>query len=371
MSRLGSSGTWPGLRHRVAPDRLPYRINLLPSRAATLIFLVFGCVWTGITLSYLVAVAPGSAAALLFVALFPLVGLGLVGWSLCTLLSKREAVFGRDGVEVFARSPFGAESWRQDYSAFKGVLHREHRVKRKSGSTTYQIIELLHEDPDRTLPLLVEASRKMPREAWERYAKWLDLPALTDSGDGLVARDSADLDKSVRELAAEGKVALHLEAAEGPPPAGLAVASEQKDGEDRLRVTLTAGRVPLWFTAVFSAFPALFIVVGVLEESPLALFGLLMTAVGIATAVYDRRSPRRILISRRRLVVVDAWQKRAPEKLSFDLDEVESITVQSSRNKGKGLLIASDRTQVHVGGGLSRAALAWLQNYLTAAIATA
>ncbi len=336
-----------------------------------MIFLVFGAIWLAVTLPSLAGIDLSFAPALIFVALFPLIGIGMIAWSLYTLLSKREAIFGRDGVEVVGRSPFGREKWWQAYSGFKGVLHREHTVSRKNSTTTYQIIELLHDEPDKTLPLLVEASKAMPRDAWERYAKWLDLPALEDSADGLITRDHADLDKSVRELAAEGKIAPRLEAV-GPPPKGLRVARESAGGEDRLRVTLTAGRVPAWFIVLFCSVPAVVLVVGIMQSLVMAAFGLLFIGAAAWMFLHDRRNPREILISRARLSVTDAWQKRPAEELSFALDEIESLAIRRARsNIGKDIVIAGDRTQVQIGGGLSQEALGWLKDYLTAAVATA
>lgn len=378
MSLSGSSGArarsgnWRGLRHRVTPDRLPDRVNLKPPRWATMIFAVFGAVWTAFSLPLVAQIGSGPSAALIFAALFPVIGLGMIAWSLYTLLSKREALFGRDGVEVVGRTPVAREKWWQPYSSYKGVLHREHVVNRKNGSTTYQIVELLHDEPGKTLPLLVEASRKMPREAWERYAKWLDLPALEETAGGVITRDHGDLDKSVRELAAEGKIAPRLEAAAGPPPKGLQVVKDRLDGEDCLRVTLTAGRMPLWFIALFCSVPAVVLVVGLMDSLGLAAFALLFIAGAVATFVYDRRATREITVTRTRLSVTDPWQKRAAEKMSFDLNEIESIAIRRARsNIGKDIVIASDRTQVQIGSGLSQEALGWLQNYLTAAITTA
>ena len=80
MSRSASSDTriykrnWRGLRHRVVPDQVPSRVSLKPPRWTTLIILVFGAVWLAFTLPQLAQVDLSSAPALVFVALFPLIG---------------------------------------------------------------------------------------------------------------------------------------------------------------------------------------------------------------------------------------------------------------------------------------------------------
>jgi len=138
--------------------------------------------------------------------LFPGAGLVLALFAVVALYERRQVTFERDGVRVEGRSLAGPERWALPYGAYRGVLHREHVERRKNSTTTYQIIEMLHEDPGKTLPLSVEAAAEVPRDRWEGYARALGLPALERSGDELVGREAADLDKSLRTLADEGKL---------------------------------------------------------------------------------------------------------------------------------------------------------------------
>ena len=107
---LARSSYWGGKSIRATPDASQQRIDLTPPRLQSLVMLGFGVVWLIFTSSGLSEVGWDAGFALIFLALFPLIGVGLIAWSLRKLLSKREAVFGPDGVEVTGHSlAFGQE----------------------------------------------------------------------------------------------------------------------------------------------------------------------------------------------------------------------------------------------------------------------
>lgn len=183
MAELGSRD-WHSVRVKVDLSIPPRTVDLSPKRGGAVVQIVFGIAWTVFIWSMLIDVRQEDLPVLLFAMPFSLIGLGLALNGLATLRRKRSAVFR--GVEVEGRGLWGAESWYQPYTAFRGVLHREEVVKRKNSSTTYQIVELLHDDPKRCVLLYVRPTTKLPRERWENYARLLKLPARGNSGRELV-----------------------------------------------------------------------------------------------------------------------------------------------------------------------------------------
>lgn len=384
ITRFARPRGWERFSVNVEPGVPNQRINLKPKTANTLNLAGGGIFVLGIVVFVFFGESDGAPSLdfLIFASVLGLFGAGLIVWSLMIMLSKREVLFGHDGVEVTGRSIFGTEEWQELYSGYKGVLHREKSVSQgqNRGSTLYQILELFHDDPAKSLPLLVEPSRTMPRDAWEAYAKWFGLPAMIKQGREMVARAHGDLDKSISELVAEGKIETRFDFSDAPLPKGLYVAKESNEDGDCLRVTITVPRIHIALKALFCAIPAsfglpfiFFVFLWIAKEVNIVvllftgLWPLLFIGLGYNWHMRDKRAQRDILISRTKLVVTDK------SETSFGLSEIEAITLNLSRHQigGKGIIIAADRTHVEVGGGLSKAAKIWLKDYLTSAVATA
>ncbi len=370
MAEIGSTD-WHSVRVKVDLSALPTTVELSPSRAGAVVQIVFGTAWTFFVWSMFGEVRQQDLPVLFFAVPFSLIGLGMALYGLAILRRTRSVVFRGDGVEVEGRSLWGSESWYQPYTAFKGVLHREEVVKTKNSSTTYQIIELLHDDPKRCVLLYVRPTTKLPRERWESYARLLELPALEAGAAGVVERDHGDLDKSLKDLVEEGKV-THAFDPQAEAPRGLYV---ERSDADSLKVVITAGRYPVWFLALFMfAGAAMMVGAFFIEQNPFGLFGagLLFGGLPGYMLIRDRAAGREISLDRRRLTVTDALRSNRHSRNGLMLDEIESIAIRPARgNSGRELVIASDRGPIHVGLGLSIEALTWLKDFITAAIATA
>jgi hypothetical protein len=355
------------------------RINLMPKRRSILNGVAAGVVMTGIS-TYEAISSLDDLITLVFCAGFFVGGIVLSAGSVILLLSKRVAVFGNNAVEVTGHSTFRKEAWREPYSGYKGVLHRETSVSRggaDDGEVFYQIIELSHADPEKNVPLLVERSESMPRDAWEAYAKWLHLPAMTTIEGEMTTRELEDLDKSIAELAADGKIAPRQDFSDAPPPKGLHVVRENSGGGESLRVDITVPRAHLVVRLLVCGVPTVFCLIltaiGMADAITLlatlgGLGALVFIVLGFEWARRDKRARRDILITRTKLTVTDPWQGWPLHQQTFDLSEIETITLQP---RGAGLMIARDQTQIDIGAGLSKEALMWLKDYLTSAVATA
>lgn len=86
--------------------------------------------------------------------------------------------FHDEFVEVTHRAIFGTRSWRTPYREFKGVRARLQKLKPEMGRKSYYIIELVHDDTSKTLPLYAERLKTPPQDHLEHYAEILDVPIL-------------------------------------------------------------------------------------------------------------------------------------------------------------------------------------------------
>lgn len=106
------------------------------------------------------------------------------------------------------------ESWVEPLTEYEGVLWHEETVSRhRAGGksrrdSTFQIIELRHgKDRDRNVNIYTSLEAKGMRPRWEAAAGAFNLPALRDTGDGkILRRESGDLNKTLRQLAHEGRL---------------------------------------------------------------------------------------------------------------------------------------------------------------------
>lgn len=154
-----------------------------------------------------------------------------------TLIRTETIRIDRDGVEVEIKGPVRTTRWREKLSAYSGVRRRTVSERPGAGRrpcrVTLHVVELAHADDDKTIRLYAAATEDGVRAKWEQAARILGLPALDETATGTVARAPEDLDKSIRDLAREGKVAADFETAE-PPPRGI---DWERDGNE-LHVTI-------------------------------------------------------------------------------------------------------------------------------------
>ena len=363
--------SWPLVRVDANLTFLPQTLDLSPPRSAAVILMLFGLFWIGIAIVSLRDVTTPQTGEFAILAAGALIGLSIIGWATTLLFRRHIAVLSDDGVEVTQRSLFGAKAWYEPYRAYKGVLRRKVVVRTKNSSRTYQVIELLHEDRDKCVPLFIRQTKEQPRSQWEGYAERLELPALEIEDGGLSARQHDELDKSLRERVADGAVS-HAFDPDERPPAGLEVT---RDHADSFTIAITAPRFPLWFFGIFVVIGLGLIGASLLggdDSVMMFLAGLLFGGFPLYLLYRDRTTSRAIRLDRQRLTVEDPMRgkKRGTGSLAFD--QIESITLRTEKGSiGSELVIAGDAGEIAIGSGLSREALDWLKNFLVAAIATA
>ena len=372
FSAFADETPWLG-RVDVDLTTLPRTVDLSGSRMAAVVMVIFAGGWTFIAVSIFASFSDAPVFVSLFAAIFPLVGLAFLVSGIRLLLRRRVVKFDRSGVSVQERKLLSETEWHARYSEYEGVLLREHTRRGKNSSTTYHIIELKHPDPTTTLPLHIRSGTEPPRSAWEGYCHQLGLPALRRTADGITEREVGDLNRTLKTLADEGKIEAAYDPNE-PVPDGLSVATVHGPGGEELQVTILANRIPRRIRALFFVFPAIFIVVGVVQPAawPMSLFGALFICGAHLIFRRSSKSPRTIKLTRDALTVSDSSFLLQEHDATFRLDDVENLSIQHSRSGvGLELRISSDRDEVSAGHGLKHEALDWLRRYITAAIVSA
>jgi hypothetical protein len=359
-------GAWISRRPHIAAERLPLDVDLSPSRLGATILCVAGVfvLWSGREFMgdifraeelFLVAIA----------SVFPLIGVGLIVAGLVQMYRRQHVRFGDTGVEVSERNLTGLRRWSAAYSEYAGVLQREHTVRRKNSSTTYQIIQLCHADPTYDLPLHVEPGYVAPRERWEGWAARLRLPALQIDDDRITGRPADTLDHSLAEQLRAGHTTAGMGI--GSPPESINI------GEDGtgLRIDLKHTRLPLAWYAVFALIPAVFVAVGTFDPEglPAMVVGLVFLGIIGWLAWKDSASPRAIRLTRDTVENLDEWRWHGADAETLNAADIEIVRIHQSSKGGRVVAVESDRGSMHLGQGLSREDLTWLRDFLIAEIA--
>lgn len=298
----------------------------------------------------------------------------------------------RDMVRIVETGPF-ADNWEEPLSAYEGVL-RETEVYEpgfldRSTGYTYHRVVLLHPDRKRTLRLYTSHKDDGIRKVWEDAARALGLPALHETPDGTVSRSPKDLDKSVRQLAAEGKLSVDFDA-DTPPPRGITW--EQVDSE--MRVTLSLGAKSYGRDAIKIVVGALAVLVatagflaGVLEYATTVAgtgrdAAILAWLVGGVLVVAGGRGLSLDAIGKRHIVITPgelSYFRKTPfgvfGRKSIPLHELENLRrapaspiflagiLPVSSTRHRRLLIESDTTKISV-GGLGEPQVRWLRQFI-------
>lgn len=157
-----------------------------------------------------------------------LIGLGLIAGSLFSFSRyKRISFDGREFTITYAPS-FGIKHRvTEPLDNYIGVRLRVLFLQTGLFNRSRYIIDLYHRDSDKIIPLYITTNNRNIRNIWESYAKMFKMPALSVGDRGLVQREYTDLDKSLQELSAAGKLPF-IAGGKFPAPQTLEI-KEKKD----------------------------------------------------------------------------------------------------------------------------------------------
>jgi len=421
----------PTVRPRGDTDRLPMELDISSSLGAAIPRIIVGAIFAVLGFNYIGGFAePGQFGSVIGLAfqfapiIIMVAGLGLFARGVIMLADRRTARIEDGQVTVSGKSLLGSENWSEPLSAYDGVRWREIVVQRRTGLSSgssssnrpsvYQVLDLKHPDPARCVPLYVtrlkagahqklehltellqtaakdgarpnlgdfEKLDELPatdrtRQKWEHFARLLGVPAIDTRGGEPQVRAAADVDKSIRELADEGKV--QAEWAARPPPAGLEVVHEgDADAPDsqEILVTIRAKKHPVWIYGGLLAFGAFLVIVGAADLAFLpVIFGGGLGAGVVWHWKSEERNPRTIRITRTQLLIDTPSPGNKTGHDVIDHRAIESVEVSGKHDRtviGSQLVIATDREDYKAGAGLSKDGMAWLRDLILSAVAKA
>lgn len=343
--------------------------------------------------SLFVSIELSSPVGLALIALMAFIAIRLIASTILAFGKSARAKIDSDNVHYSERSVFGNKSWHEPLSSYRGVRWRQEDVISQSGNssrsrtTTYQLIELAHPKSSRTVPLYrANVSDENARREWERLSRVMSLSAIDSREIDEVVRDTADLDKSIKQLAQEGK----LDAAwrDQTPPARLELTYEDApDGAPTQ--SMTVALPPRISRTVWRGIQLVVGVFLLIAAFQLHVFGAVVLGASLVGLEFLRRfserNPRKLTVTRQRISYEDPTQSNAAFAMELSLIEgIDTRRVMIGKTEGSEafkravskvmsdnvLVLVSDERERQI-SGLSDPELEWLQQFLRSAVANA
>lgn len=339
-------------------------------------YVIFGLLVAGILGHILViGVLSGDFEAWMLYLLIPVsFGVAMFLSGIFALTYKSTIHIDSNQVSVDTSSVFGKKRWSELLSKYKGIITRSELRYGHSynSSRMYYIIEMLHDDPTKCLILYYSTSDYHLRSTWEDYCRKLNMKAIEGKGENTIVREAADLDKSVYELATEGKLDIKFDPTQQPPEgikvsmAGEVLKIKLPNNPTRIVPTI----IGLMLTGFIMVLTFFFdnIHFFVTFSGFFFFFGIL------ACAIMSRVSNTVLTIDNND---VKKWQKTPWGdwfKESININQIETVRVGKDPENTPfdslacdAVLLISDNKAIKIAHEMSESSLIWLRDLILAA----
>lgn len=359
-------------------NALKFDLSQLPAKAhgenaariGGIFMMFFSLFWGGLpTIALITALATGNfKPEMLFMLIFSIIGTGLFLTGLWLTTRKIETTLHPDRVEQSVRSIFGSKHWNEPIKNYPGILYRSeyHSGGKNSSSYTLYIIELHHPEKQKRIILYSSRNDHGIRQIWEDCCRQLNMPALQDDAGSLLVRDAEDLDKSVKELAAEGKIKVKFDPTT-PPPSGIVVTPMQ----GQLRIEIKSSAMPWWGALLAMAIPSIFVYVGFFGDAPIffGIIGTIFLAVFGSAAFWNFFTHEAMELDSNGIRLLRTSRNGDKIKADIESDDVESVAIgNAGQNNQKTVRIETNTNAFKIGAGLKDDALVWLRDCILAVL---
>lgn len=344
--------------------------NEVGSRVVGVFLMVFALFWGGMpTLILIESIQSGEfEPEVLFTLIFTIIGSVFLITGLWLVTRKVSTTIYADKIEQSKKSIFGRKDWSEPIANFPGIVYRSeyHSGGKNQSSYTLYIVELHHEDKKKRIKLYSSKSDHGVRQIWEDCCRQLNMPALQEDGGTMQARATEDLDKSVKELAAEGKIDVAFDPT-APTPPGIVLIPDQ----NTLRIELQASAMPIWGALIALAIPSIFIYIGFFGPAPIffGIVGAIFMAIFGSAVLWNIFTREVIGLDQEGIHLFRTSKRGDSKRKTIPGDTVESVAVGSDgNNQQKTVRIQTDMQTHKVGAGLKDDALTWLRDCILAVL---
>lgn len=301
------------------------------------------------------------------------VGLGvfLIITRLLLLFYGRDFFIGHKFAAVVIQKPFERSNRMADsLNGYLGVRYRS-RIVNVLGLTSYtqHIIDLQHPNEAKTIPLYITNNGNGISRKWEELARQLDMPAIFNTADGVVEIALEDVQKAHPVMISEGKIPIDESCLYKVPHSFKIVEDDrtcQIDPEIRDSAFSTFSAVVCVFAFFMTALVAFILSaqahLPAFSFIPVTLLATILLIIVPASLFFRRR---RLVVSRDGIRIKSRWIFFPSFGYLIRPESLESINViHNSYDLKYSLVIGADGQTTHIGRGLPKKDLEWLQNFI-------
>ncbi len=300
---------------------------------------------------------------------FIIVGLGMAGASVLSYIRYRKFTFDGKNMTIAWRPFLGSKKIiKESIKNYEGVRFRITFFQSGFLTRNRYIIELYHKNPQKIVPLYISTSPKNIRLKWKEYARYFELPALINTDEGLMSRDTKNLDKSIKEMARLGYVIDDFDSY-APLPEPIAYV-RKKD-----KIVLKARKI-VWDAYNIAAWAIIFIMGAGIAASFLnpalartgtaAFWGIEAGAATIIiAAVFILFRKEKLVLKKNKIVNTHKYMLFSTKHDEMMKQDIESIEVTENPASGRFFVsvISEDKT-ITFGSKLPIEDLRWIKKFL-------
>ena len=300
-----------------------------------------------------------------------LIALGLIIYSYFSFVRCKKFYFDGDEFHIVYSPAIGIKhQFRESIHNYVGVRLRVLFIQSGLFNKNRYIIDLYHPDSNKIVPLYISTNNKNIRKIWEDYARFFELPALSVGERGLVQRDYEDLDKSLKELASDGKIPF-IAGGKFPAPDSLDVVEMKNitkikpkriywDTFSALFLFISIAAIfillggAIYVTIVGNTFPFKYLIWGVILAFVILFF---------ATKLFQSCT---LLLANDRIIVHETLFASTLTSNEIQNDKIENIELSYNPTISRySLAIISDDKIITFGSRLPASDLLWLKDFIT------
>ncbi len=308
---------------------------------------------------------PPLMSPVLFDCVIIVLGLGIIVSLILSNIKYKKIYFDGKMVEILNRPAFGMKKiYRESIDDYVGVLVRIEFYQFGFLNKNKYIIELHHKNPQKTVPLYISTSNKDLRKKWKYYAKTLNLPALVETDEGLIKRDVADLDKSLKEMAKIWDMKKNVKS-KLPPCIAYTVKSD-KIVIKAHKIIWDAYNIIAWICVFFYTLAAIAVSFKWQTFSSAFLWIFYSAGfVGIVTAIFLLFRKDKLVIKKDKIVNTHKYMLFSRKNDEMKKDDVAYVDVTLNPITGRCFVtIASDEKTLIFGKKLPTQSLRWVKNFV-------
>lgn len=306
-----------------------------------------------------------------FDAVITIIGLGIIVSLILSYIRYKKIFFDGKTVTIVYRPAFGdKKTYKEPLKNYEGVRFRIEFFQFGFMNKNKYIIELYHKNSHKIAPLYISTSEKDIRRIWERYARALGLPALIMTDEGMVARKVEDLDKSIRDLAAQGLIENKFDDRKPLPPSLALVRKRDKTVIKARKIIWDAYNIMAWIAILL--FGILLLAASLtdnmsegIRHNPWIIGAYVIGVLGIIASIWVLFRKDKIVIKPHKIVIVHKFMLFSKKNTEIYKDDIEAIDVSfNPATERYFVAINSDKNTAIFGKKLPIEELRWVKQFL-------